>query len=57
MQTFIFSSPKEESNSRGLPLALSEIRVDLSRVLLPMLVVICATIAGAWLTREKPTQP
>jgi hypothetical protein len=56
--SFIFSPPRNEETDRygkltGRFVPYGEIRLDLPRIILPMFVVICATGAGAWLTREK----
>lgn len=46
---FIFDPPQPEDKWGA-----SGVKVDLPRVIIPMLVVVCATIAGVVLTDEKP---
>jgi predicted GNAT family acetyltransferase len=45
---FLFAPPQPEHNNPGCG-----VKVDLPRVIIPMGAVVCATIAGAYLTREK----
>lgn len=45
----IFSQPAPEHNS--IP---NGVQVDVPRVVIPMFVVLCATIAGVVLTNDKP---